>query len=320
MTSRPIIIDTDPGLDDAIAILLAFASPELDVLGLTAVAGNVELSLTAANARRICELAGRSDAKVFAGCSRPILRSYASAATVHGETGLNGAGLPPPQMPLRREHAVNWIVETVMNNPEKIITICALGPLTNLALAIVKEPRVASRVREIVIMGGAGPSGGNVTAAAEFNIHADPHAAQVVFESGARLVLVPLDLTRQVRATEDRLRRIRAIGSPISRAVTGMIEFYNVGEGAADGSSAGSLHDPCVIAYLLRPDLFVAESAQVDIETQSARTMGMTVIDTRLSNGRAANCRVLIRADADGFFDLLIERLAALSTSAGTPK
>jgi purine nucleosidase len=319
MTPRPIIIDTDPGLDDAIAILLAFASPELDVLGLTAVAGNVELSLTAANARRICELAGRIDTKVFAGCSRPILRSYASAATVHGETGLNGAGLPPPQMPLQRGHAVDWIVEAVMTHPESSITVCALGPLTNLALAIVKEPRVASRVREIVIMGGAGPSGGNVTASAEFNIHADPHAAQVVFESGARLALVPLDLTRQVRTNDVRLQRIRAIDSAVSRAVTGMIEFYNVGEGAAEGASSGPLHDPCVIAYLLRPDLFVAEAAQVEVETQSLRTMGMTVIDTRLSDGRAANCRVLVKADADGFFELLIERLAALSASAGTP-
>ena len=312
MTSRPIIIDTDPGLDDAIAILFAFASPELEVLGLTAVAGNVELALTATNARRLCELAGRGDAKVFAGCSRPILRSYASAATVHGETGLNGAGLPPPQMPLQRAHGVDWIVETVMSNPEGSITVCGLGPLTNLALAIVKEPRVASRLREIAIMGGAGPSGGNVTASAEFNIHADPHAAQVVFESGARLVLVPLDLTRQVRATEDRLQRIRAIGSPVSRAVTGMIEFYNVKEGAAEGSSAGPLHDPCVIAYLLRPDLFVTASAHVEVETQSPRTMGMTVIDTRLSEDRTANCHVLIKADADGFFDLLIERLARL--------
>jgi purine nucleosidase len=312
MTARRIIIDTDPGLDDAIAILLAFASPELEVLGLAAVAGNVPLADTEANARRICELASRRDAKVFAGCARPVLRSYASAATVHGETGLNGARLPAPTMALQPEHAVDWIVDTVMTLPAQSVTICALGPLTNLALAVIKEPRIAKRLREIVVMGGAGPGGGNVTAAAEFNIHADPHAAQVVLDSGASVILVPLDLTRQVRTTRGRLERIRAIDSPVSRAVTGMIEFYNSTEGAAEAGSAGPLHDPCVIAYLLRPSLFETRTAHVAVETQSPTTMGMTLIDTRLRQGGAANCRVLTRADADGFYELLIERLARL--------
>lgn len=311
MAARPIIIDTDPGLDDAVAILLAFASPELDVLGLTAVAGNVGLDCTADNARRLCALAGRTAAKVFAGCSRPMLRRQI-AAVVHGETGLGGADLPPSTLPLQERHAVDWIVETVMAMPERSITVCALGPLTNLALAFLREPRLPARLRELVIMGGAGPSGGNSTPAAEFNIYADPHAAHVVFESGAPIVLVPLDLTRQVLATRERVERIRAIGSPVSRAVTGMLEFFNRGEALHEHLEAGPLHDPCVIAYLLNPSLFQSKPAHIEIETQSPRTLGMTVIDTRLDDGVTANSQVLVKADAAGFYDLLIERLARL--------
>jgi purine nucleosidase len=311
MTTRPIIIDTDPGLDDAVAILLAFASPELEVLGLTAVAGNVGLERTADNARRLCELAGRREAKVFAGCGRPMLRRQITAV-VHGETGLGGADLPPPTLPLREQHAVDWIMETVMAAPERSITICALGPLTNLALAVLREPRLPARLRELVIMGGAGPSGGNSTPAAEFNIYADPHAAHVVFDSGAPIVLVPLDLTRQVLATRERVERIHRIGSPVSRAVTGMLEFFNRGEALHEHLEAGPLHDPCVIAYLLKPSLFQARPAHIEIETQSPRTLGMTVIDTRLDDGVTANARVLLQADAAGFDDLLIERLARL--------
>lgn len=311
MTPRPIIIDTDPGLDDALAILLAFASPELEVLGLTAVAGNVGVDLTSANALMLCELAGRRDAKVFAGCARPLLRPQITA-TVHGATGLGGAGLPSPAMKLQEQHAVDWIVETVMDRPAGSVTVCALGPLTNLALAIVREPRLPTRLRELVIMGGAGPSGGNSTPVAEFNIYADPHAAHVVFESGAPIVLVPLDVTRQVLATRDRLVRIRQIGSPVSRAVVAMLDFFNRGEGAHEGLEAGPLHDPCVIAYLLRPALFHGRPAHVGIETQSPRTLGMTVMDMLLRHGAVANCQVLLKADADGFFDLLTERLARL--------
>jgi purine nucleosidase len=311
MTARPIIIDTDPGLDDAVAILLALASPELDVLGITAVAGNVGVDLTAANARRLCELAGRPNAKVFAGCGRPMLRPQITAV-VHGETGLGGVDLPSPTMPLQDQHAVDWIIETVMSGPERSITICALGPLTNLAMAMMREPRLPARVREFVIMGGAGPSGGNSTPAAEFNIYFDPHAAHVVFDRCDRIVLVPLDLTRQVLTTRERVARIRGIGSPVSRAVTGMLEFFNRGEGFHEGLEAGPLHDPCVIAYLLRPSLFRGKPARVEIETESPRTLGMTVMDTLLHGGAAANSQVLLSADATGFYDLLIERLATL--------
>jgi purine nucleosidase len=240
-----------------------------------------------------------------------MLRRQITAA-VHGETGLGGADLPPPILPLQERHAVDWIIETVMASPEKSITVCALGPLTNLALAFLREPRLPARLRELVIMGGAGPSGGNSTPAAEFNIYADPHAAHIVIESGASIVLVPLDLTRQVLTTQARVERIRAIGSPVSRAITGMIEFYNRGESLHERLEAGPLHDPCVIAYLLNPALFQGKLAHIEIETQSPRTLGMTVIDTRLDDGVTANARVLLQADAAGFYDLLIERLARL--------
>jgi purine nucleosidase len=310
MNRRPVIIDTDPGIDDAVAILLALASPELEVIGIAAVAGNVGIEHTEANGRRVCELAGRAEVPVYAGCARPILCRQVRAV-VHGETGLGGADLPIPTMPPQPQHAVDWIVDTVMGSPESSITIAALGPLTNLAVAMIKEPRLPARLREIVIMGGAGPGGGNVTPAAEFNIHWDPHAAQAVFESGARMVLAPLELTRQVLATRERIARIRRIGSPVGDAVAGMLDFFSRGEAAYEGLEGGPLHDPCVIAYLLRPELFTGRRARVEIETQSSRTLGATVIDMRLQSG-AANCTVLTEADADGFFDLLTDRLGNL--------
>ena len=312
MTSRRIIIDTDPGLDDAVAILLAFASPELEVLGLTAVAGNVPLALTEANARRLCELANRRDAKVFAGCTRPMVRPLVTAELVHGQTGLDGADLPPPTMALQEQHAVDWLIDTVMAAPSGDITLCALGPLTNIAMAFVKEPRIVPRLREVVVMGGAEASGGNVTAAAEFNIYCDPQAAYVVLTAGAPTTLIPLDVTRQVLTTPERLARISAIGSPVSRAVTGIIEFFN-GRAAAEGEGhLGPLHDPCVIAHLLRPALFEGMQAHVQIDIHSELTMGMTLIDRRLHDGHRPNCQVLHAADADGFFALLTERLARL--------
>ncbi|HEY9548450.1 MAG TPA: nucleoside hydrolase, partial [Kiloniellaceae bacterium] len=199
--ARPIIIDTDPGQDDAIAILLALASPELTVLGITAVAGNVPLALTEKNARKVCELAGRPEVKVFAGCARPLVRPPVTAEQVHGKTGLDGPDLPEPAMPLQPQHAVDWLVDTLRAAPAGSITLCALGPLTNLAAAIVKAPDIVARIGEIVLMGGGFFEGGNTTPAAEFNIYVDPHAAQVVFASGAKLTMHPLDVTHKALMT-----------------------------------------------------------------------------------------------------------------------
>ena len=194
---RKIIIDTDPGQDDAVAILLALASPELEVLGITAVAGNVPLALTEKNARKICELGGHPEVKVFAGAIRPMVREPVTAEEVHGKTGLNGPDLPEPTMPLQKEHAVDFIVETLMREKSGAVTLCPLGPLTNIALALVREPDIAPRIKEIVLMGGGFFEGGNVTPAAEFNIYVDPHAADVVPKSGIPVVMVPLDCTAQ---------------------------------------------------------------------------------------------------------------------------
>lgn len=309
MAARRIIIDTDPGVDDAIAILMALASPELEVLGLSAVAGNVSLELTAANALRVCELAGRCDMPVFAGCAKPLKRPLVTATVAHGETGLNGANLPPARMSLQSTHAVDWLIDRVMESSAGEITICALGPLTNIATAIHREPRFSQKLREIVIMGGAGENAGNVSAHAEFNIFVDPEAAAEVFKCGCPLTLVPLDLTQQVIVTRSRLDRIRSLGSRVGQAVTGMLEFYNGFDTGRTERASDALHDPCVIAYLLNRDLFAGSRIEVAIETESGDKSGMTVMDWAGLSRRAPNCYVIQKVDADGFFRLLLDRL-----------
>ena len=204
---RKIIIDTDPGQDDAVAILLALASPELDVLGLTVVAGNVPLHLTQKNAMKICELAGRPETKVFPGAVHPLVRHLVTAEHVHGRTGLNGPDLPEPTMKLQDKHAVDFIIDTIMHEEPATVTLCALGPLTNIALAMVREPRIVPRIQEIVLMGGGFFEGGNITPAAEFNIYVDPHAADIVLKSGVPIVMMPLDVTHKALTTAKRIRR-----------------------------------------------------------------------------------------------------------------
>jgi purine nucleosidase len=308
VTKRPIIIDTDPGLDDALAILLAFASPELEVLGLTAVAGNVPLDATTANALRLCELGRRGDVPVFAGCDRPLARPAVTTLR-HGETGLDGADLPAPIMAPRKEHAVRWLIDRIMGAAPGTITLCAIGPLTNVATALTEEPRLGRRLAGIVIMGGAGRVSGNITPEAEFNIYVDPHAADIVFACGGDLTLVPLDLTQQVLVTAAIVGRIRAIGTAVARAAAGMLEFYNSKPEHALGSP---LHDPCVIAHLLDPTLFSGPFVNVAVELGEGPTLGKTIIDWDGGSGRPNNARVLTVADSEGFFDLLTGRLARL--------
>jgi purine nucleosidase len=309
VTARPIVIDCDPGVDDAIALLLAFASPdELEVAGVTAVAGNVGLDRTSANALRIRDLTGRGDVPVHAGCARPILRPLTHAEHVHGETGLDGADLPPPRGAVADRHAVDFLIDAIAARPGAV-TLCAMGPLTNLALAMVKEPGIVDDVREIVLMGGA-IGAGNVTPSAEFNIHVDPHAAAVVFASGVKLTMIGLDVTHQAIVTPERLDAVRAIDSSVGRAVAGLLDHYHRIDVDRYGAPGSPLHDPCVIAYLLRPDLFSGREAFVEIETQSETTLGRTVVDLWGASGREPNATVIERIDAVGFFDLLIERLA----------
>ncbi len=313
MMNRPILIDCDPGQDDAVALLLAFGAPDqLDVRGITCVAGNVPLELTQANARRICELAGRADVPVYAGCSRPMLRPLVTAEAVHGRTGLDGCDLPPPSMPLQDGHAVDFIVETCLAAGQDGITLCPTGPLTNIAQAIVQQPGILPNVREIVLMGGAAMITGNTTPSAEFNIYVDPHAAHVVFECGRPIVMLPLDVTHKALTTPARLEAIRAIGTPVARAVGGMLAFYDRHDIERYGMPGGPLHDPCVIAWLLKPDLFAGRRARVRIEIQSELTMGRTVVDWWGIEGEEPNALVLDEIDSDGFYTLLTERLAAL--------
>ncbi|BCH14687.1 nucleoside hydrolase [Mesorhizobium sp. L-2-11] len=310
--SRKIIIDTDPGQDDAVAILLALGSAELEIVGMTAVAGNVPLRLTEKNARKICELAGRPDIKVYAGAIRPLARELVTAEEVHGETGLNGPQLPEPTMQLQDQYAVDFIVETLMKEESGTITLCALGPLTNIALALIREPKIAPRIKEIVLMGGGFFEGGNVTPTAEFNIYVDPHAADVVFKSGIPIVMMPLDVTHKALTTAKRTQAFRKLGTRVGTATTEMLEFFERFDEEKYGTDGGPLHDPCVIAYLLKPELFRGRNCNVAVETASELTMGMTVIDWWGVTKRPNNAMVMRDIDHDALFALLLERLGRL--------
>ncbi|KIN76815.1 nucleoside hydrolase [Sulfitobacter mediterraneus] len=313
MPARKIIIDTDPGQDDAVAILLALASPEdMEVLGITCVAGNVPLDLTSKNARIICELAGRSDVKVFAGCDRPLGRDLVTAEHVHGKTGLDGPALPDPVMPLQDGHAVDFIIDQLREYAPGTITLCPLGPLTNIATALQKAPDIANRIAKIVLMGGGYFEGGNITPAAEFNIYVDPQAADIVFKCGAPIVVMPLDVTHKALVTKPRNDAFRNIGTPVGNAVAEMTDFFERFDKEKYGSAGAPLHDPCVTAYLINPDLFTGRHINVEIETQSELTMGMTVADWWRVTDRPANATFMGDIDADGFFALLTDRLARL--------
>lgn len=311
-TVRKIIIDTDPGQDDALAMLLAFASDRLEVLGVTAVAGNVPLALTSVNARKVCELAGRTDMRVFAGASEPIDRPLVTAENVHGKTGLDGPDLPEPTMPLQPGHAVDFIIETLLAHPPGEVTLCTLGPLTNIAMALQRAPEIADRIGQIVMMGGGFFEGGNTTPAAEFNIYVDPHAAHVVFTSGIKLTMHPLDVTHKALMTRAWIDSLRALGTKTGAAAAAMLDFYERFDMEKYGGEGGPLHDPCVLAYLLKPELFAGKDCSVQIETGSELTMGMTVVDWWNVTPAAPNCRVINAIDAQGFYELIRERLARL--------
>ena len=310
---RSIILDCDPGQDDAVAILLALASTEeIQVLGITTVAGNVPLAKTQRNARLMCDLAGRTDVPVFAGCSRPILRPLYTAEYVHGREGIDGAEIREPATPLASEHAVDFIVSTLRNAADDSVTLVPVGPLTNIASALVKAPELAPKIREIVLMGGAMREGGNTTPSAEFNIYVDPHAARVVFECGRPLTVMGLDVTHQVLATPARVERIRALGTKAGETVASMLQYFNRFDTEKYGSEGAPLHDPCTIAYLLKPDLFRGKRVRIDVETASELTMGATAVDFWGVTGKSPNAVWTHGVDADGFFDLLTERLGRL--------
>jgi purine nucleosidase len=310
---RKIIIDTDPGQDDAVAILLALASPEeIEVLGITAVAGNVPLALTQRNARIVCELAGRRDIRVFAGCDRPLAHPLVTAEHVHGKTGLDGIALPDPTMPLQDVHAVEFIIETLRGEPADTVALCPLGPLTNIATAFRTAPDIVPRVQEIVLMGGAYFEVGNITPAAEFNIYVDPEAAEIVFKSGVPITVMPLDVTHKVLTTRPRIEAIRAIGTQVAHAVAEWTDFFERFDMAKYGHDGAPLHDPCVIAHLIHPGLFSGRRINVEIETGSPLTRGMTVADWWGITDRPKNALFIGAVDAERFYTLLTGRLARL--------
>lgn len=311
MARRPLLIDCDPGVDDAIALLLALASPgDFNLLGITTVAGNVPLPLTQYNARRICQLARRTDVPVFAGCPRAILQSPITAEAVHGATGLDGAVLPEPAVPLHPQHGVAFLINQLLH-AEDPITLAVLGPLTNVAVALIQAPDIAKGLGQVVIMGGAkGP--GNVTPSAEFNIYADPHAARVVLAAGLPVTLVTLDLTHQVLTTPDRLQALENLGTPVGQVAADLLRYYGQVDIARYGLAGAPLHDPCVIAYLLQPDLFTRCPIQVTVETDDPLHLGRTVIDHPSDPARLSHTTWLETVDAPGFYKLLTERLAKL--------
>ena len=310
MAARPIIIDCDPGQDDAVALFLAMSSPEaFDILGITTVAGNVPLALTERNARMMCDIAGRKDLRVFAGCARPMVRDPITAEYIHGNTGIDGIDVFEPATPLQQQHAVDFLIETLLRY-KVTVTLIPTGPLTNIATAIEREPQILERIEEIVIMGGAMREGGNRTPSAEFNIMVDPHAADIVLNCGRPITLLGLDVTHKVLSTRERVAKIAALKNPVAEATAGMLSFFHRYDTKKYGSQGTPLHDPCTVAYLLQPDLFKAKLCNVSVETGSELTIGHTAVDFWHVTDRPRNVNWAFDVDADGFYDLLIERVA----------
>jgi purine nucleosidase len=312
-TARKIIFDTDPGQDDMAAILMALASPqELEVLGIVAVAGNVPLHHTERNARRILELAGRTDVPVFAGSEHPLGRKLVTAEHVHGKTGLDGPDLPEPKIQLQSKPGVDFLIDTLRASKDGEITLCTLGPLTDIGLALRRAPEIAPKIREIVMMAGAYFEVGNITPAAEFNVYVDPTAADIVFKSGVPITVLPLDVTHQVLLIQSRLDRLAELGNRSGKALAEALTFSRTFDVNKYGTEGAPLHDPTVIAYLLKPELFGGRHINVEIETTSELTMGMTVADYWRVTGRPENARYMREVDVEGFFELLFERIARL--------
>lgn len=306
--ARKIILDCDPGHDDAIAILLAYADPRIDLLAVTTVAGNQTLEKVTLNARRVMTVAGIREVPVAAGADRPLVRDPIAAPRIHGETGLDGPRFGPPEVEVDPRHAVDLIVETVL--AEEDVTLVSTGPLTNIALALRREPRILPRIREVVLMGGAFGMG-NATPAAEFNVYADPEAADVVFRSGVPLTMVGLDVTHQARATTDVIKRIEAIGTPVARMSVDLLVFFARAYERMFGFGAPPLHDPCAVARVIDPDLVTCAQANVVVETRGEWTYGATVCDLHGVTGRPVNALVATELDVEGFWDLVIEALAS---------
>jgi len=311
MSKTSLIFDCDPGVDDAIALFLAFAAQdEVDLLGVTTVAGNVAAALTARNACILREIAGREDVPVAAGCERPMVRAPIDAGHFHGQSGLGDLPIFDPRKGVDARHGVDFIIDAIMSRPDGTVTVAVTGPMTNLAMAMVKEPRIVGKLAGIAAMGGARSEGGNITASAEYNIYADPHAAQLVATSGAPLVMMGLDVTHQVRATARHIDAIGAIGGPVSEASLNLFNFMDRTERAIASGGDAPQHDLCPIAYLLAPHLFTLRPCRMEVETASPLTSGHTAVEFRLRDGPPPHIQWAVKADADGIFALLTDCLS----------
>ncbi|ANB52167.1 pyrimidine-specific ribonucleoside hydrolase RihA [Aeromonas veronii] len=305
-----VILDCDPGHDDAIALILALASPELDVLAVTTSAGNQTPDKTLNNALRILTLLGRDDIPVAAGAPKPLARELIIADNVHGESGLDGPKLPDPAFAPQAMTGIELMAKCLRESPEPV-TLVPTGPLTNISLLLAAHPELKPRIARIVLMGGAAGAG-NWTPAAEFNIYVDPEAADMVFKSGIPITMCGLDVTHEAQVMDEDIERVRAITNPVAQCVAGLLDFFMIYHRDPKWGFAGApLHDPCTIAWLLNPALFHGVECRVDIETRGEHTVGMTVVDRYGLSGKPANALVLLGLDRAGFIDLLVERLRA---------
>lgn len=313
MHKIPVIFDTDPGLDDAIALLfLLGARDEIDLLGISCVAGNVGIEAVSRNARIVCEWAGRDDVKVYAGAARPLVRHLVTAEHVHGKTGMEGAPMHEPAMPLQEAHAVDFIIDTLRREPAGTVTLCPVGPLTNIALALLKAPDIAARIKQIVLMGGAYFAGGNVTPSAEFNFYVDPHAAQQVLHAGIPLVMLPLDVTHKACTSESRVAALASLANHCGPLAASLLTSFERHDVKKFGQMGAPLHDPCAIAYLLEPALFHGRDVNVEVETDSPLTQGHCSVDWWGTSGRAANARYITEVDADAMFARMAKAMSKL--------
>jgi purine nucleosidase len=309
---KKVIIDTDPGSDDGVAILTALGSPLIEVLGVCAVAGNVPLHHTIRNVCKILELAERQDVRAFAGADAPLARPLFTAEYVHGKTGFEGYDLPEPTMPVQSQHAADYIIEEVMSHPPRTVTICALGPLTNIAIALERDERIAERIEQIAWMGGALSEGGNVTPAAEFNCYVDPEAAALVLRSGIPVVMMPLDVTHKAHVTVERIRRFRTMGNKVGPVFAELLTYAKQFDWQRYGADRAPMHDPTTIVWLLRPELFSGREVNVEVESVSPLTTGMTIIDWWGVTDRQKNAYVVHDVDAEGFYDVIFESFRRL--------
>lgn len=317
MNTTSIIVDCDPGIDDTIALLAAFVSPELDCLGITTVCGNQPLERTLRNALQVCELGARADIPVYAGCSRPMLREPIFGQ-FHGKSGLGNTRLPEPVKQAEPASAVDFLIAALTEAGEKgaPVTLCCLGPLTNLAVALRMNPRIARGIERVVVMGGAYREPGNRTMTSEFNILADPHAAHIVFSSDIPIVAIPLDATHQVMLKPEHVADFSRVSGRISGVLAELMAFWDRNDVRRYGSRGGPLHDPLVIAFLLAPQLFRTQKARIFVEYESELCMGQTVADWYGKSGLEPNAEIVMHVDAPGVIALFLERLSRYAERA----